>query len=45
LGGLQESADFMENYSYAVEKHINGQGEPTKVWLKTQASQEHKREK
>jgi hypothetical protein len=30
----------METYSQAVDKHINGQGEPIKVWLKTQASQE-----
>jgi methanogenic corrinoid protein MtbC1 len=36
----QELAQFMETYSQAVDKHINGQGEPIKVWLKTQASQE-----
>jgi hypothetical protein len=34
----QELADFMENYAHAVDKHINGQGEPIKAWLKTQAS-------
>jgi methanogenic corrinoid protein MtbC1 len=32
-----ELADFMENYSHAVEKHINGQGAPIKAWLKEQA--------
>ncbi len=36
----QELADFMENYAHAVDKHINGQGEPIKAWLKTQASRE-----
>jgi hypothetical protein len=34
----QEFVDFMKIYSRAVEKHINGQGEPIKEWLKTQAS-------
>jgi hypothetical protein len=38
----QELAHFMENYSRAVDKHINGQGELIKVWLKTQASRETK---
>ncbi len=33
----QELAYFMETYSQAVDKHINGQGEPIKVWLKEQA--------
>jgi cobalamin-dependent methionine synthase I len=33
----QELADFMDIYSRAVDKHINGQGEPIKEWLKTQA--------
>jgi hypothetical protein len=33
----QELADFMKIYSLAVEKHINGQGEPIKTWLKTQS--------
>ncbi len=28
----------MNKYSRAVDKHINGQGEPIKVWLKAQAS-------
>jgi MerR family transcriptional regulator, light-induced transcriptional regulator len=37
---LQELANFMNNYSHAVDKHINGQGDPIKAWLKTQASQE-----
>jgi hypothetical protein len=36
----QELTDFMENYAHAVDKHINGQGEPIKAWLKTQASRE-----
>jgi DNA-binding transcriptional MerR regulator len=36
----QELAYLMETYSRAVDKHINGQGEPIKVWLKTQASRE-----
>ena len=34
----QEFVDFMKIYSRAVEKHINGQGEPIKEWLKAQAS-------
>jgi hypothetical protein len=34
----QELADFMEIYSLAVNKHINGQGEPIMEWLKTQAN-------
>jgi methylmalonyl-CoA mutase cobalamin-binding subunit len=33
----QELADFMDIYSRAVDKHINGQGEPIKEWLKAQA--------
>lgn len=33
----RELAHFMEIYSQAVDKHINGQGEPIKAWLKTQA--------
>jgi hypothetical protein len=32
----QELADFMKNYSHAVDKHINGQGQPIKAWLNTQ---------
>jgi DNA-binding transcriptional MerR regulator len=32
----QELADFMKNYSRAVDKHINGQGQPIKAWLNTQ---------
>jgi phage gp29-like protein len=36
----QELTDFMDNYSRAVDKHINGQGAPIKTWLKTQASRE-----
>jgi hypothetical protein len=36
----QELVHFMDSYSRAVDQHINGQGEPIKVWLKTQASQE-----
>jgi methanogenic corrinoid protein MtbC1 len=36
----QELVDFMDNYSRAVDKHINGQGAPIKTWLKTQASRE-----
>ena len=34
----QELAYFMETYSKAVDKHINGQGAPIKTWLKAQAS-------
>jgi MerR family transcriptional regulator, light-induced transcriptional regulator len=34
----QELAYFMEIYSQAVDKHINGQGEPIKDWLRTQAT-------
>lgn len=34
----QELVDFMEIYSRAVDKHINGQGEPIKKWLKAQAN-------
>jgi len=30
-------AEFINTYSTAVDKHINGQGEPIKAWLKTQA--------
>jgi cobalamin-dependent methionine synthase I len=33
----QELADFMGIYSRAVDKHINGQGEPIKEWLKAQS--------
>ncbi|HMX73108.1 MAG TPA: MerR family transcriptional regulator [Anaerolineales bacterium] len=32
-----ELADFMHNYATAVDKHINGRGEPIKVWLNEQA--------
>lgn len=32
----QELAGFIKAYSQAVDKHINGQGEPIKVWLRTQ---------
>jgi len=34
---VQELADFMEIYSRAVDKKINGQGNPIKEWLKAQA--------
>ena len=30
-------AEFINTYSTAVDKHINGKGEPIKAWLKTQA--------
>lgn len=33
----QELAYFIETYSQAVDKHINGQGAPIKAWLKEQA--------
>lgn len=33
----QELKDFMQNYSRAVDQHINGQGDPIKAWLKIQA--------
>lgn len=33
----EELANFMEGYSQAVDKHINGQGEPIKKWLRTYA--------
>jgi hypothetical protein len=33
----QELADFMQSYSEAVDKHINGQGQPIKTWLNAQA--------
>ena len=33
----QELVDFMNNYSRAVDQQINGQGDPIKAWLKTQA--------
>ncbi len=36
----QELVDFMNHYSRAIDNQINGQGEPIKAWLKTQASQE-----
>jgi DNA-binding transcriptional MerR regulator len=32
----QELADFMQNYSQAVDKHINGQDQPIKAWLNAQ---------
>jgi DNA-binding transcriptional MerR regulator len=32
----QELADFMKNYSRAVDKYINGQGQPIKTWLTAQ---------
>jgi len=32
-----ELADFINNYSLAVDKHINGRGAPIKAWLKAQA--------
>jgi methanogenic corrinoid protein MtbC1 len=32
-----ELVSFMENYSLAVEQHINGQGAPIEAWLKEQA--------
>jgi methanogenic corrinoid protein MtbC1 len=35
----QELAYFMETYSQAVDKLINGQGEPIKVWLRTHSNQ------
>jgi hypothetical protein len=35
----QELAYFMEAYSQAVDKHINGQGEPIKTWLNAQSTQ------
>lgn len=35
----QELADFMKNYSTAVDKHINGVGAPIKAWLQDQARQ------
>jgi methanogenic corrinoid protein MtbC1 len=35
----QELADFMEGYSHAVDKHINGVGTPIKAWLQDQARQ------
>jgi len=33
----QELAYFIDTYSQAVDKHINGQGEPIKAWLMSQA--------
>ncbi len=30
-------AEFINTYSKAIDKHINGKGEPIKAWLKTQA--------
>lgn len=39
-GPPQELADFMKNYSRAVDKHINGQGQPIKAWLNTQTKLE-----
>ena len=35
----EELAYFMETYSQAVDKHINGQGAPIKTWLNAQATQ------
>jgi len=35
----EELAYFMETYSQAVDKHINGQGAPIKTWLNAQAIQ------
>jgi len=35
----EELAYFMQSYSNAVDKHINGQGSPIKAWLKSQAEQ------
>lgn len=32
-----ELVEFIENYSLAVDKHINGRGAPIKAWLKEQA--------
>lgn len=34
----QELADFMNEYSRAVDKHINGSGTPIKAWLHAQAN-------
>ena len=36
----EELTGFIEAYSQAVDKHINGQGVPIKEWLKTQAIRE-----
>jgi DNA-binding transcriptional MerR regulator len=36
----QELVDFMNNYSHAVDRHIDGQGNPIKDWLNAQASRE-----
>jgi len=33
----RELADFINSYSQAVDKHINGIGAPIKEWLKEQA--------
>ncbi len=35
----EELVYFMEAYSQAVDKHIHGQGDPIKAWLRTQAMQ------
>jgi methanogenic corrinoid protein MtbC1 len=35
---LRKLSTFMKSYSEAVDKHINGQGKPIKVWLNTQAN-------
>jgi DNA-binding transcriptional MerR regulator/methanogenic corrinoid protein MtbC1 len=35
----EELEYFMKTYSQAVDKHINGQGEPIKTWLNVQAMQ------
>ncbi|MFN8410781.1 MAG: MerR family transcriptional regulator [Anaerolineales bacterium] len=34
----QELKYFMETYSQAVDKHINGRGEPIKAWLRAQST-------
>jgi hypothetical protein len=34
----EELAGFMNDYSRAVDKHINGSGKPIKAWLHEQAN-------
>lgn len=34
----EELANFMNGYSRAVDKHINGSGSPIKAWLRVQAN-------
>ncbi len=34
----QELVDFMNSYSRAIDKHINGQGNPIQTWLKEQSA-------